>query len=161
MTYKIKQRKNATSIRNITERLQGHRELEVIITNIEELMSSLKQMCSLPQTENEELQNRITELEGSNLENSVLFCGIAKGALETFTDCRQKVLDTLAKTVRNESPDEANKSVQNIALSHVKRTGIFSINRTRPILVKFVNQSDKNYLREHKKIPPKRNLDGR
>ena len=68
---------------------------------MEEKISSLTQICSLLQKENEELQNKITELEGSNLENSVLFPGIAKGAWETFTDCRQKVLDALAKTVRN------------------------------------------------------------
>ena len=143
---------------DITERLQGHRELEARITNMEEEMSSLKQMCNLLQKENEELQNRITELEGSNLEHSVLFSGIAKGVLETFIDCRQKVLDALAKMVRNKSPEEADKSVQTIALSHMKRVGIFSKNRTRPISVTFVNQSDKNYLMEHKKAPPKRNL---
>ena len=141
---------NATSISDMTERLQGHRELEARITNMEEEMSSLKQMCSLLPKENDELQNRKTELEGSNIENSVLFSGIAKGVWETFTDCRQKVLDALAKTVRNKSPNEADKSVQNIALSHVKRVGIFSKNTTRPISVKFVNQSDKNYLMEHK-----------
>ena len=147
-------KENSTSISDITERLQGHRELGVRITNMEEEMSSLKQTCSLLQKENEELQNRITEVEGSNLENSVLFSGIAKGVWETFTDCRQKVLDMLSKTVRK-SPEEADKSVQNIALSHEKRVGIFNKNRTRPISVKFVNQSDKNYLMEHKKTPPK------
>ena len=68
---------------------------------------------------------------------------------------RQKVLDALAKTVRNKSPDEVDKSVQNIALSHVKKVGIFSKNRTRPISVKFVNQGDKNNLMEHKKLLPK------
>ena len=107
-------------------------------------------MCSLLQKENEELQNRITELEGSNLENSVLFSGISKEVWETFTDCRQKVLDTLAKAVRNKSLDEADKSIQNIALSHMQRVGVFRKNRTRSISVKFVNQSDKNYLMEHK-----------
>ena len=122
---------------------------------MEEEMSSSKQTCSLLQKENEELQNIRTELEGSNLENSVLFSGIAKWVWETFTDCRKKVLDELAKTVRNKSPDEADKSVQNIALSHMKRVGIFSKNRTRPVSVKFVNQSDKHYLMEHKKLLPK------
>ena len=58
-------KENATSISNVTERLQGHMELEVRITNMGEEMSSLKQMCSLLQNENEELQNRITELKGS------------------------------------------------------------------------------------------------
>ena len=84
-----------------------------------------------------------------------MFSGITEGVWETFTDCRQKVLDALAKTVRNKSPDEANKSVQNIALSPVKRVVIFSMNRTRPILVKFVNHSDKDYLLEHEKFLPK------
>ena len=126
-------KENTTSISDITEKLQGHRELEVRITNMEEEMSSLKQLCSLLQKENEELLNRITELKGSNIENSILFSGIAEGVWETFTDCRQKVLDALAKTIRNKSPDEAYKSVENIALSNVKRVGVFSINRTRPI----------------------------
>ena len=125
---KIQIKQNAISISIITERLQGHRKLEARITNMEGEMVSLKQMGSLLQKENEELQNRITELEGSNLENSVLFSGIAKGVWETFTDYRQKVLDALAKTVRNKSPDEENKSVQNIAPSHVKIVGIFSKN---------------------------------
>ena len=129
--------------------------MEARVTNMEEEMFSLKQMCSLLQKENEEFQDRITELEGSNLENSVLFSGIAKGVWETFTDCQQKVLDALAKIVGNKSPDEADNSVQNIVLNHVKRLGIFSKNRTRPISVKFVNQSDKNYLMEHKKGLPK------
>ena len=119
---------------------------------MEEGMLSLKQMCSLLQKENEDIQSRITKFEGSNLENSVLFSGIAKGVWETFTDCRQKVLEACTKTVRNKSADEANKSVQNIALSHVKRVGVFNMNRTIPILVKFVNQSDKNYLMEHMKF---------
>ena len=57
-------KENATSISDITEMLQGHRELEVSIANMEEEMSSPKQMCSLLQKENEELQNRTTELEG-------------------------------------------------------------------------------------------------
>ena len=75
--------------------------MEVRRTNMEEEMSSLKQMCSLLPKENEELQSRITELEGSNLEDSVLFSGIAIGVWETFTftDCRQKMLDILAKIV--------------------------------------------------------------
>ena len=75
-------------------------ELEARKTKMEEEMSSLKQTCSLLQKENEELQNRITELDGSNLENSVLFSGIAEVVWEPFTDCRQKVLDALAKTVK-------------------------------------------------------------
>ena len=90
-------KENATSVSYITERLQGHRELEASITNMEEEMSSLKQMCSLLQKENEELQNRITELKGSNVESSVLFYGIAEGVWETFTHCGQKVLDACAK----------------------------------------------------------------
>ena len=57
-------------------------------------------MCSLLEKENEELQNRITELEGSKLESSVLFSGITTGVWETFTDCRQKVLGTFAKNCK-------------------------------------------------------------
>ena len=67
---------------------------------MEEEMSSLKQTCSLLQKETEELQNRITEFEESNLENSVLCSRIAKRVSETFTDCRQKALDTLAKNYK-------------------------------------------------------------
>ena len=108
--------------------------------------------------ENDELKDRISRIESTQLCNNVILTGIPEQQWEPYETTKQRVFDTIASAHTNTSEEDRirNKRIaENTKITYCTRVGRYRPNQTRPISVTFQNKEDKDQLMQNKnKLPP-------
>ena len=99
--------------------------------------------------ENAALKERLNQIEQNQLKNNIIITGIPEQPWETYNTTKQRVIDTIASTLKSNSDKErqVNSAVgQNTEITYWTRIGRYRPAFCRPILVTFQCQEDKEIL---------------
>ena len=133
-------------------------EIEKSVTKNRLDIAAVLHENKLLRKENDELKDRISRIESTQLCNNVILTGIPEQQWEPYEATKQRVFDTIASahTNMNEEDRERNKRIaENTKITYCTRVGKYRPNQTRPISVTFQNKEDKDQLMQNKsKLPP-------
>ena len=108
--------------------------------------------------ENIELKDRLSRIEQSQLKNNVIITGIPEQQWETYNTTKQRVLDTIASSMKSTTEEERKNNIEvsnNTEIAYCTRVGRYRPGKYRPISVTFQRQEDKDTLMSGKSnLPP-------
>ena len=92
--------------------------------------------------ENEDLKQRLTEIEDKLLEKSIVINGVKEEKYEEPDPRREKLNRVLAHTLSGNSYEEKLEKASQLQIEGTERVGKYNPNKGQPIAVNFVRKSD-------------------
>ena len=132
--------------------LQDQRLQEVNTISKENV--ELKKQINDVKAENQNLKQRLNCIENKLLENNFILQGVQEDAWETYSGLCEKVYQVIAYTVNAQDLQVQMENARKAKLVKVKRIGVYSRNRGRPISVQFEHYSAAQYFWENKSYIP-------
>ena len=119
----------------------------------EKLEQVLQENRSLKRS-NMALQERLSRIEATQLDNNVILTGIQEEQWERYEITHQRVIDIIAEAIKPIEGDNATIRVRNVLISNCKRIGTYRMNYSRPISIAFQRKEDKDLLMSNKQNLP-------
>ena len=101
--------------------------------------------------ENEELKQRLVNIEDKLLENSVIINGISEEKFEEPEPHRDKLNKEIARILSGNTFEEKLENAKSLQIESTDRVGKFNPVKGRPIAVKFTSKNDVEMLLKNKK----------
>ena len=99
---------------------------------------------------NAALQERLSRIETSQLDNNVILTGIQEQQWEKFEITRQRVIDVIAEALHGTEDENALLKAQQVSIAKCRRIGKYRMNFNRPISITFQCRDDKDLLMSNK-----------
>ena len=119
----------------------------------EKLEQVLQENRSLKKS-NMALQERLSRIEATQLDNNVILTGIQEQQWERYEITHQRVIDIIAEAIKPIEGSNATMRAGNVLISNCKRIGTYRMNYSRPISIAFQRKEDKNLLMSNKQNLP-------
>ena len=142
------------SMRKLTEKTQKVENSLQETTDLRSVNIGLnKRLCSV-ETENIRLKERLESIENRILEQNVLITGIPEEAWELESNLTEKIIKLISCTIDSNDEDDKVMKARGVRLAKVRRIGLYTGERGRPVSVEFDRKSDAKYfLQSKKKLP--------
>ena len=122
------------------------KELKSLTTCAETLQEKYNRI----ERENLELKKRINRLEDKHLENNLVVHGIEESEWEQPSETTSKVRKAIVEALPQSRKNDRYEASRKILIHKVKRVGRYNSQRSRPISVSFVCQSDADIIYKNK-----------
>ena len=83
--------------------------------------------------ENDELKERLTQIELAQLGNNVIISGMHKQPWENYDTTKERVIDTKVAAMGGDDQEAARVEVRKIDITCCSRTGRYQLGKPRPI----------------------------
>ena len=103
---------------------------------------------------NENLKERLTQIELVQLENNVIISGMQEQPWETYNTTKERVIDTIVAAMGGEDQEAVRLEAWKIEITCCSRIGRYQLGKPRPISVTFQRKEDKKRLLENKRNLP-------
>ena len=100
------------------------------------------------------LQERLSRIEATQLDNNVILTGIQEQQWERYKITHQRVIDIIAEAIKLIEGSNAIARAGNVLISNCKRIGTYRMNYNRPISITFQRKEDKDLLMSNKQNLP-------
>ena len=115
----------------------------------EKLEQVLKENISLEKS-NSVLQERLSRIESTQLDNNVILTGIQEQLWEKFEITWQRVIDVIAEALKPIEGSNTMNRAEQVAIANCKRIGRYWMNYNRAISITFQQKEDKDLLMSNK-----------
>ena len=126
-----------------------------LISVIKRENNQLRIECDNIKKENEQLKNRIMNIENRLISNNIMLHGIPDQVWEVDAVTREKTLLAISHIANGKTQDDRLTIVRKINIRDIRRVGEYRDNRNRPILIEFEKKASADFLLENKKKLPK------
>ena len=96
------------------------------------------------------LQERLSRIEATQLDNNVILTGIQEQQWERYEITHRRVINIIAEAIKPIEGSNATMRVGNVLISNCKRIGTYRMNYSRPISIAFQRKEDKDLLMSNK-----------
>ena len=147
----IQQRELATDISRLKTVITNQKKeivseinekVEVNTIDIQKLVAENKYLRG----ECDDLKNRLSKIETSQLSNNVIVTGIPEQTWEPYECTKQRVYDTISSAIIASDPSKENSALEEaraMDIAYCTRVGKYKPNHNRPISVTFTRRDDK------------------
>ena len=87
--------------------------------------------------ENDELKERLSQIELAQLSNNVIISEMQEQPWENYDTMKERVIDRIAATMGGENKEAARIGARKIDITCCSQTGRYQLGRPRPISVTF------------------------
>ena len=119
----------------------------------EKLEQVLHENMSLKKS-NVALQERLSRIEATQLDNNVILTGIQEQQWERYEITHRRVIDIIAEAIKPTEGNNATIRAGNVLIANCKRIGTYQMNYNRPISITFQCKEDKDLLMLNKQNLP-------
>ena len=121
------------------------------VENVETKQQKTDARLTKIEMENEELKQKLVNIEDKLLETSIVINGISEEKYEEPKPRRIKLNNELARILSGNTKDEKLEKAKALQIESTERVGKFNPNKGHPIAVKFTKKSDAEMVLDQKK----------
>ena len=129
---------------NLPKHIEDVNEIKVQQKNLERKLSKVEH-------ENENLKQKLINLEDKMLEHNIVLFGIDEEKWEEDEPRMDKVNRVLSRIMMMDTQNEKTESVKKLDIMRTERLGCYNPARSRPISVRFVHKKDVDLILANKK----------
>ena len=119
----------------------------------EKLEQVLHENMSLKKS-NVALQERLSRIEATQLDNNVILTGIQEQQWERYEITHHRVIDIIAEDIKPTEGNNATARAGHVLIANCKWIGTYQMNYNRPISITFQHKEDKDLLMSNKQNLP-------
>ena len=116
------------------------------VTHVKQKQLLMEARLNMVERENEELKQKLTNIEDLILENSVIISGLSEDKWEEEELRRELLNKELAKLLPGGTPEVKLTNVKALCIEKTERIGCYNPTKGRPIAIMFVYKKDADWL---------------
>ena len=114
----------------------------------------IQQQIIKNEAKQKKLETRISALEDQLLEKNIIFQGLTEDEFEDHQETKTKIISVLATVTEGATAEDRKDSAKKTSIDSIECMGKYKPNRSRPVKVKFMNETDVSCLfKNQKKLP--------
>ena len=127
-------------------------DLSAQVVNVETRQTESESRLTKIEKENQELKQRLVNIEDKLLEKSIVISGISEDKYEESEPRRSKLNTEIANVLCGNTYEEKLQMASTLQIESTEHIGKFNPTKGRPITVKFANKSDADLILKNKKM---------